>query len=224
MKRLMTSQLPLDLKHAPSFASEDFLMLPCNSDAVNMLQGWPDWPSHAVALVGPKGSGKSHIGHAWCIKSDAIILKPNSDITTLNDGANIFVDNADDGDFPEDMLFHIYNWAKETSGSILFTGKNAPNRWPVQLPDLKSRLATLTVTSIGSPDEEALAMILAKLFSDRQLVIDDNILPFLVTRMERSFETAITIVEELDHLSLVRKRRLTRVLAKEVIEKLEDQL
>lgn len=219
----MSNQFPLNLEHASSFASEDFLTLPCNEEAVTLLQSWPSWPVHAVALIGPKGSGKSHLGHAWCEKAEAITLTPKTDITTLKEGCNLFVDDADSGLFPEDMLFHIYNWCKETSGSLLFTGQSAPNRWSIALPDLKSRLATLHVTSIGSPDEEALTMILAKLFSDRQLIIDDAILAYLVSRMERSFEMANKIVRELDILSLAKKRRLTRVLAKEVLEKLDTE-
>lgn len=219
----MSNQFPLNLEHASSFASEDFLTLPCNEEAVTLLQNWPSWPAHAVALIGPKGSGKSHLGHAWCEKADAITLMPKTDITTLKDGCNLFIDDADSGLFPEDMLFHVYNWCKETSGSLLFTGQSAPNRWSITLPDLKSRLATLHVTSIGAPDEEALTMILAKLFSDRQLIIDDTILAYLISRMERSFEMANKIVRELDILSLAKKRRLTRVLAKEVLEKLDTE-
>ncbi len=219
----MSKQIPLDLKHTSSFASEDFLTLPCNDEAVGLLESWPSWPSHALALIGPKGSGKSHLGHAWCQKADATSLTPKSDITTLKEGCNLFVDDADQGLFPEDMLFHVYNWCKETSGTILFTGQTAPNRWSIELPDLKSRLATLHVTSIGQPDEDALMMILAKLFSDRQLKIDDNILPYLVSRMERSFDMANIIVAELDHISLAKKRRLTKILAKEVLEKLDTE-
>ena len=219
----MSNQFPLNLEHAPSFASEDFLTLPCNCEAVDILQNWPSWPVHAVALVGPKGSGKSHLGNAWSEKAGATLLTPQTDITTLKEGSNLLIDDADIGQFPEDMLFHAYNWCKETSGSMLFTGQSAPSRWEINLPDLKSRLATLQVASIGSPDEDALMMILAKLFSDRQLIIDDNILPYLVSRMERSFEMANSIVSELDQLSLAKNRRLTRNLAKEVLEKLDTE-
>jgi chromosomal replication initiation ATPase DnaA len=219
----MSNQFPLNLKHAPSFASEDFLKLPCNEDAVYILQNWPSWTSHAVALIGPKGSGKSHLGHAWSEKSGAIFLTPQTDITKLGNACNLFVDDADCGLFPEDMLFHVYNWCKETSGSLLFTGQTAPNRWTVTLPDLKSRLATVQVTSIGSPDEDALTMVLAKLFADRQLIIDDTILPYIVSRMERSFDMANKIVSELDRISLAKKRRLTKILAKEVLEKLDTE-
>ena len=219
----MSNQFPLDLEHAPSFASEDFLTLPCNEESVQILQNWPSWPMHALALVGPKGAGKSHLGHAWGEKADAVHLTPQSDISSLGEGSNLFVDDADSGLYPEDMLFHIYNWSKETGGSILFTGQTAPNHWSVALPDLKSRLATLQVTAIGSPDEDALMMILAKLFSDRQLMVDENILIYLVSRMERSFEMANRIVYEMDRTGLAKKRRLTRILAKEVLEKLDTQ-
>ena len=223
MKRVMSNQYPLNFGHEPSFASEDFLTLPCNEASVQMLQSWPSWPMHAMALVGPKGSGKSHLGHAWSTEAGAIHLTPEMDITTLSEGANLFIDDADSGKYDEDMLFHVYNWTKETSGSLLMTGQTAPNRWNVALKDLVSRLATVHVTSIGSPDEEALMMILSKLFSDRQLVVDETIVNYLISRMERSFEMAIRVVAEMDHTGLAKKRRLTRVLAKEVLETLDSE-
>lgn len=219
----MSDQFPLNLEHVPSFASEDLLTLSCNVEAVQILQSWPDWPSHALALIGPKGAGKSHLGHAWGAQVGAIDLTPSFDITTLSEGSNVLVDDADSGIYNEDMLFHLYNWTKETGGTILFTGNVAPNNWVIKLPDLKSRLATIYVTSIGVPDEEALMMILAKLLSDRQLIYGENLLDYLVTRMERSFEFANRVAAELDQMALAKKRRITRNLAREVLEKLDSE-
>ncbi len=221
MKRAMSNQFPLNLEHAPSFASEDFLELPCNEEAVKLLQGWPLWSMHAMALIGPGGSGKSHLGHAWCLKSNAIELTPKTDITGLGEGVNIFIDDADNGSFEEDMLFHVYNWTKETNGSLLITGKSSPTRWNIGLKDLKSRMATLQVATIGAPDDEALMMILSKLFADRQLVVDQALLQYLVLRMERSFECATRIVAEMDRLALAKMRKITKALAKEVLEILD---
>src|SRR5258708_22195783 len=54
-------QLALALDHAESFAREDFLSSRCNAAALALIDSWPDWPGQAVALVGPEGSGKSHL-------------------------------------------------------------------------------------------------------------------------------------------------------------------
>ena len=58
-------QLALALGHTESFAREDFLGGPSNGAALTLIESWPDWPSRAVALVGPEGSGKSHLAAIW---------------------------------------------------------------------------------------------------------------------------------------------------------------
>ncbi len=60
---LMSSprQLPLPLPHEPSFAREDFLASPSNAAAISLIEDWPRWPAPLMLLVGPAGSGKSHL-------------------------------------------------------------------------------------------------------------------------------------------------------------------
>src|SRR5262245_6217040 len=58
-------QLALALDHAESFAREDFLTGPSNQTACALIERWPDWPDRVVLLVGPQGSGKSHLAAIW---------------------------------------------------------------------------------------------------------------------------------------------------------------
>ena len=58
---LSPRQLVLALDHATSFAREDFLRGPSNAAALALIERWPDWPDRIVALIGPEGSGKSHL-------------------------------------------------------------------------------------------------------------------------------------------------------------------
>jgi chromosomal replication initiation ATPase DnaA len=98
------------------------------------------------------------------------------------------------------------------------TSRLWPISWPVELPDLKSRLKAATVVEIGEPDEDLLAQVIIKLFADRQLNIDDKLVGYIVARMERSLEAAQRIVDQLDRLALARGARITRSLAAEVLE------
>src|SRR5207244_12959171 len=63
--RAIPRQLALALPHAESFAREDFLAGPSNEAALALIERWPDWPHRVVALVGPEGSGKSHLASIW---------------------------------------------------------------------------------------------------------------------------------------------------------------
>ena len=62
---LRPRQLALALDHAESYACDDFLAGPGNEAALRLIESWPDWPANAIALIGPEGSGKSHLATIW---------------------------------------------------------------------------------------------------------------------------------------------------------------
>ena len=62
---LRPRQLALALDHAASYARDDFLAGPGNEAALRLIESWPDWPANAVALIGPEGSGKTHLATIW---------------------------------------------------------------------------------------------------------------------------------------------------------------
>lgn len=207
-------QIPLDLPHQPSFEMADFIVSTSNEAAYSVIDSWPDWPHHAVALVGPKSSGKTHLAKAWAARVGAIELKPDADTKPVPSGASVLIDGADHGDTNEEMLFHLFNWTKETRGYLLLTGETPPTQWAVKLPDLRSRLATLPVADISEPDDHLLMVLLVKLFSDRQLQVDLAVIDYIVRRVERSFGAAKKLVEAVDRNALADKRRITKALVK----------
>ncbi|MEO0498425.1 MAG: hypothetical protein AAF141_13830, partial [Pseudomonadota bacterium] len=75
----MAAQLPLDIGHPPSFSRDDMVITKANTAAVAFVDGWPGWPAPIAMLVGPKGSGKSHLGRVWCGASGATQLFQNLD-------------------------------------------------------------------------------------------------------------------------------------------------
>ncbi|WP_308909857.1 DnaA ATPase domain-containing protein [Pseudokordiimonas caeni] len=214
----MSRQLPLDLTHAASFDLADFMVSSINRQAFDMIAGWPDWPAHAVALVGPAGCGKTHLGAAWATISDAVRAEPDMAPESVAAGAPVLIEDADRVGFDDTLLFHLFNWTRETGGRILFTARTAPTRWPVTLPDLKSRLATVPVMAIEAPDDDLLRMIVTKLFSDRQLQVDPAVIDYMMMRMDRSFDGARQLVAAMDARSLAGKREITKHLARECLD------
>ncbi|MER2509699.1 MAG: chromosomal replication initiator DnaA, partial [Amaricoccus sp.] len=92
-----------------------------------------------------------------------------------------------------------------------------PARWAIRLPDLASRLRASPVARLEAPDDALLAAVLLKLFGDRQIVVEVDLVQYLLTRMDRSFEAAEALVAELDRAALARRRPVTRVLAAEIL-------
>jgi chromosomal replication initiation ATPase DnaA len=214
-------QLALALPHAENFAREDFLTGASNEAALAMIERWPDWPDRALALVGPEGSGKSHLAAIWAEKTgarrlSARALRETDLIAALATGALVIEDASVPLD--ERALFHLLNLIREESAYLLLTAHASPGIWGAALPDLMSRLRAVPVVTLSAPDDALLRALLVKLFSDRQLAVDESLIGYLATRIERSFAAARQTVEQLDREALRQKRPVTRAFAAETLK------
>ena len=221
---MIDGQLPLDLPHDPALSAGDFLVAPCNAEAHAWLTHWPDWPGPASVIYGPPGSGKTHLAHLFAAVSGAAILAAPAlgvlDPPRLLAAAPALVlDDCDGGGLDETAAFHLINLAKETGRLLLLTGREAPSRWVVRLADLRSRLTAMPAMAIGAPDDAVLAAVLVKLFADRQLRVGEDVVSYLLGRMERSFAAARTLVARLDRAALAERRAVTVPLARAVLER-----
>ncbi len=222
------AQIPLDLGHRPALGREDFLVMPSNALAVGIIDDWPDWPAPAIALSGPPGSGKSHLCQVWRAASGAAevtgaSLREQEPPELIGDAVSCVLDNVEEviaGDAElQRRLFHLYNMLRERRGYLLVAGRQAPARWDIALPDLKSRLATLPVFELGAPDDALIEAVLVKMFADRQLKIAPEVLRYILPRMERSFESARALVDAIDSFSLEQRRDITIPLVRDVLER-----
>jgi chromosomal replication initiation ATPase DnaA len=212
-------QLALALDHAESYAREDFLSGPCNDGPLALIDSWPEWPANALALVGPEGSGKTHLAMIWAEVAGARVIAARALRETelpaaLATGALVVEDAAADAD--ERALFHLLNLAREQQASLLLTARNSPAGWPVALPDLASRLRALPVATLQAPDDAVLRGVIIKLATDRQLALDDGVVSYVITRIERSFAAARAAVIALDNEALRQRRAPTRALAADI--------
>ena len=222
------SQLALDLGHRPAMGMADFLVAESNQAAVGWLDRWPDWPGAALAIHGSRGCGKSHLTRVWAARSGAVLLDAEAldriDLTMLPAGRPaVAVDDADRiaGAVAEETLLHLCNLVAERDGFLLLTGLAAPARWPLSLPDLTSRLKAMPAVAVGDPDDPLLAAVLVKLFADRQLAVGEEVVAYLLPRMERSFAAARRLVAAIDDASLAQRRPVTVPLARTVLAELD---
>ncbi len=212
-------QLALALDHPENYGREDFLPGPCNQDALRLLDTWPDWPANAIALIGPEGSGKTHLARIWAATGGARVVAARALgeaalPAALATGALVVEDAPAVRE--ERVLFHLINLAREEEAFLLFTARMPPARWPVVIPDLISRLRALPVVELQSPDDEMLRAVMVKLAADRQLLLDDAVVRYVAARIERSFAAARAAVVALDNEALRQNRPATRALAAEL--------
>lgn len=224
VKSPVTRQLPLEFEHGSASGRDDLIVSDRLNAAVAIVDRWPDWPSPVVVLAGPTGSGKSHLASIWADRVGATrvsIDKPDPMVLEHAAAGPVLIEDIDHTGFDETALFHLINAVREHGSAVLITSRIWPAGWHVSLPDLASRLKAATVVEIAEPDEELLAKVMVKLFSDRQLVVDDKIIAWLVARMERSLAAARIVVTRLDQLALARGSRISRSLAAEVLAEMD---
>lgn len=197
----MIRQLRLPLQREPSFRREDFVVTASNAEAARLVDSWTAWPGGALALVGPSGAGKTHLANAWLARA--------------GDGAEL-IENADQLN-DDDRLFHRLN-AAPLGKPLLLTSRKRPVAWPARLPDLRSRLNALSVAELGEPDDALLAEVILKLFRERNIRPAEDVLPYMLRRIERSVPAARDLVALIDESADAEGRAITRTFVRQFLE------
>jgi chromosomal replication initiation ATPase DnaA len=219
--RVRPRQLALALPHAESFTRDNFLEGPANTAGLALVDSWPDWPNRVMLLVGPEGSGKSHLAtiwaeHAGARSTSAHVLTAAAVPGSLATGA-LVVDDLKSSDVDERALFHLLNLAREDEAFLLITARTPPSALQIELRDLRSRLRAIPTVSLLPPDDQLFRALIVKFCADRQLSIDESVVSYLTTRIERSYAAARHAVELLDTEALRLGRPVTRALAAELL-------
>jgi len=220
----MATQLGLDLPARTALGRDDFMVAPSNAIALSMIDRSCTWPLYKLVLSGPEGSGKTHLTHVWAAARQARIIAAHALTPDMVDDlatGPVAIEDVPDirtDDVAQTALFHLHNLLQSAQMPLLMTGAPAPSHWRMSLPDLQSRIDAAGHAALEAPDDSLLAAVLGKLFNDRQVTPRPDVIPYLVTHMERSFDAAGLIVAALDSASLARKKPVTRSLAAELLD------
>ena len=219
--RVQPRQLAFALPHAESFTRDDFLEGPANAAGLALIDSWPDWPNRIMLLVGPEGSGKSHLAAIWAEQSGARGISAHALTATAVPGAlatgALVLEDLKSSDVDERALFHLLNLAREDGAFVLITARTPPVAFQIELRDLRSRLRALPTVSLLPPDDHLFRALIVKFCADRQLAIDETVVAYLTNRIERSYAAVRRVVELLDAEALRLGRPVTRALAAEVL-------
>jgi chromosomal replication initiation ATPase DnaA len=217
--RVQPRQLAFALPHAESFTRDDFLEGPANAAGLALVDRWPDWPNQTMFLVGPEGSGKSHLAAIWAEQSGARSTSAHALTAAEVPGAlatgALVIEDLKAADIDERALFHLLNLAREEDAFVLMTARTSPTE--VELRDLRSRLRAVPAVELLPPDDHLFRALIVKFCADRQLAVDETVVSYLTTRLERSYAAVRQAVELLDTEALRLGRPVTRALAAELL-------
>lgn len=225
----MAEQLVFELPCRTARGRDDFFVSPANAGVLAVIDGWEGWIDGKLALCGPHGSGKTHLACVWAEAARARLTSAcdlrTVDVPEMAASGAVAVEDVDrmaelEPDAraaAEQALFHLHNLLRTGGGALLLTGIETPSRWDISLPDLASRLGAAQTARLPAPDDQLLAAVLVKLFSDRQLSVSPELIRFLVDRMERSLYAAARLVDRLDRAAMQRNCAVTRALASDIL-------
>ena len=209
----MSLQLPLDLESGDRYSRDHFIATTELAATLGVLLHPEQWLSPHLILLGPPGSGKTHMGHIFAAQTQGIFLAADEthmvDLPALHPVSYV-VDDADKAS--ENLLFHLFNHVQKIGKQLVLLTENQPIAWNVKLPDLNSRLNAMRIITLPEPDEDLLVAILNKLFTQRAISPSPEFIDYIVRRMDRSVSAAQKIVTELEHYA--NGRAFNRALAK----------
>lgn len=197
----------------------------CNRAAYDAVTRWPDWQQPVLVLQGPPAAGKTHLAHIWAARSGAHFLdaatltRPAVQALAEEGGAaRAWVLEGLEALAEQAALFHLLNAAREQGGWLLVTTATPPAQMEISLADLRSRLCAAPLATLDTPDDAALMAALVKQFADRQLRVGEEVVQYLLKRMERSFAAARDWVARIDAEALATRSNITVALVRRLLD------
>jgi chromosomal replication initiation ATPase DnaA len=232
----MAEQLSFALPLRPALDRDAFMVTSSNGEAVSLIDHAAQWESPVQWIYGPAGCGKTHLAAVLAqdfnvLTLNAQALAQNPDLEALlrgENGANMVVMEALDSlqMSDEESLFHVLNHTRHNTGQtrqkLLLLSREPAARLSVTLPDLASRLKAVPAIAMGSPDDALVGGLLAKLFADLQLRVDDKVIAYMVPRIERDFAAMGRLVTAIDQRALTLKKPVTVRLVAAIMSAYDD--
>jgi len=217
----MSDQLILKFPEHRAYKKEDFYVSPSNQEAYDFINSWPKWIKRIVNIFGPSGSGKSHL--ASILKTKTKCLDVFS--TDLNENIifefktkeALIIENFDEK-ISKELLFSLWNIALQDNKYFLINSLKPINTYQFNLEDLNSRIKSSLIIGIKLPSDDLISAIIAKNFSDKQIMVEEKHIDYIIKRIDRSYEKISQFILTLDRYSLKKGSPFGLKLIKEVLK------
>ena len=204
-----------------------------NQDVVESLLNTAKGRSHRnLYLWGEQGAGKSHLLQAAC-NSAALSERPCAYIpltridefmpdifSALEELDLVCLDDIEEvagKERWETALFYLFNRLREVNTPLVMSSGRSPKGSLIQLPDLKSRLSWDLSFQLRPLADGMKITALKSRARERGFELTDQVVEFLINRVNRDTHNLFCWLDRLDRYSLVEQRKLTLGFVKKII-------
>ena len=217
----MSDQLILKFPEHRAYKKEDFYVSPSNEEAFDFISSWPKWIKRIVNIFGPTGSGKSHLASILKTKTKCLEILPEDlnekIISQFKTKEALIIENFNEK-ISEELLFSLWNTALQDNKYFLINSIKPINSYKFKLPDLVSRIKSSLSIGIKLPSDDLISAIIAKNFSDKQIIVEEKHIDYIIKRIDRSYEKISQFILTLDRYSLKKGSPFGLKMIKEVLK------
>ncbi len=217
----MSNQLILKFPEHRAYKKEDFYVSPSNEEAFDFISSWPKWIKRIVNIFGPTGSGKSHLASILKSKTKCLEIYPKdlneNIISEFKIKEALIIENFNEK-ISEELLFSLWNIALQDNKYFLINSIKPINSYKFKLPDLISRIKSSLCIGIKLPSDDLISAIIAKNFSDKQIIVEEKHIDYIIKRIDRSYEKISQFILTLDRYSLKKGSPFGLKMIKEVLK------
>ena len=215
------NQLLFKFDKKKNFNNDDFYVSKSNEHILNLFNQWPKWEKNFLNISGEKFSGKSHLVNIFLkrfkgfkIESDKLDDKTLNQIKTHQ---NIILENLD-SNINENLFYSLINIIEQDNKYLITTSNASIVNINFGLLDLKSRTKNFLLFNLKKPDDELIFALILKNLSDRQILIDQKLIEFIIKRIDRTYGKISDFIYKIDEISLKRKKPIDFKIIKEALE------
>ena len=217
----MSDQLILKFPEHRAYKKEDFYVSPSNEEAFDFISSWPKWIKRIVNIFGPTGSGKSHLASILKTKTKCLEILPEDlnekIISQFKTKEALIIENFNEK-ISEELLFSLWNTALQDNKYFLINSIKPISSYKFKLPDLISRIKSSLCIGIKLPSDDLISAIIAKNFSDKQIIVEEKHIDYIIKRIDRSYEKISQFILTLDRYSLKKGSPFGLKMIKEVLK------
>ena len=219
MKNLNQQILKFDYEQ--NFKDQDFYVSNSNKHSFTLLNSWPKWHKNFINIIGDKFSGKSHLINIFLDKNKGIKINcediSNDFLKSIKIYENIVVEDLTEK-INENLLFALINIIDQDNKYLIITSRIPIVDFKFKLNDLNSRSANFILSHIKKPGDDLMYALILKNLSDRQILIDQKLIEFIIKRIDRTYGKISDFIYKIDEISLKRKKPIDFKIIKEALE------